>query len=90
MKTFIYTYTEKVRKNDVLKAVEVFRVIKNKPVLLIRMSETFVSEFQLVWLALKEAKALPRRAFEQHQNGSPKYGAAWLMKEAGIADVIRI
>lgn len=70
--------------------MKVFRVKKNKPQLVATESDTFTDEFQLVMQAMKAAKLLPAAAFARNQFGGDKYCHAYLLRDAGFADVIRI
>jgi|GEM_PF-7087602 hypothetical protein len=90
MKTFIYTCSEKWDGACTQKTVALFRVARNKPELIAEVTKPYIDEFHLAMFALECAKALPASAFVSNSNGSLKYGADWLLKEAGIADVIRI
>lgn len=94
MKHFIYTYNEKDRRHNGVwrshKTVRIFRVVRNEPTFVAEMTETYVSEFQLVMMCAEANKLLPKRAFERHPGGSYKYGQAYLLKEAGIASFTRI
>lgn len=91
MRHFIYTYSEKAPRRDtgagVEKTVIVYRVIRNRPQRVAKLTHCYVSEFQLLMMALEYAKALPRRAFARHQFGSYEYGNASALRDAGIADV---
>lgn len=84
MKTFIYTMKER----GSLKKVTIYRIIRNKPVLVaFEYTGSYVDDVQLVVQALREFKQLPRY---KHRPGHGDYNSAWLMKEDGVADVIRI
>jgi len=91
---FIYTYEEKDRKSNgswhCHKTVKIYKIKRNEPVLIGTLTETYVSEFQLFMMCAEINKAMPKSAFAKHANGSRIYGAAWLLKEAGIASITRI
>ena len=90
MKSFIYTYSEKVKSNGVEKTVNVYRIYKNRLRPVGTMTDMFVSEFQLVMQMLEKAQALPAVAFARHTNGCPIYGSAWSLEQDGIAIVERV
>ena len=91
MKHFIYTYSENTRGMYVKKTVNIYRIVKNIPVFVITLTDSFVSEFQLVMQALEKTKELPKRAYERSKiNGSSKYCAAYLLKDAGIATITKV
>lgn len=94
MKTFIYNYSEGRTPGDGSgrkKTVRIWVIKRNKPEFVIEHTDTFVDEFQLVMDALQRVKALPKASF---QRGGPsntrKYQSAFTLREAGIADVIRL
>lgn len=91
MKSFIYTYHEKVKSNGVEKTVNVYRIYKNRLRPVGTMTDMYVSEFQLVMQMLEKAQALPAVAFARNpRNHSPVYGNAWLLEQDGIAIVERV
>ena len=91
MKSFIYTYHEKVKSNGVEKTVNVYRIYKNRLRPIGTMTDMFVSEFQLVMQMLEKAQALPAVAFARHPKGhAPIYGNAWRLEQDGIAIVERV
>ncbi len=88
---FIYTYKETRGRTCMQKTVRLYRVKKNVPVYLGELSDTYVSEFQLVLMCLQSLKALPASAFETNANtGGFKYSTAYCLREAKIADVRRV
>ena len=90
MKHFIYTYSEKFRKDRTYKTVQVYRLIRNTPKLVASSTDTYVSEFQHVMQTMEAHKLLPRGAFERNQFGGFRYAYPNLLKEAGFANVNRI
>lgn len=90
MKSFVYTYDEKVRGGHCHKTVHVYWLSRGTPILVSSLTETYVSEFQLVMMALEKSGALPSKAFERHPFGSYKYGQAYLLREAKIANVNKV
>lgn len=90
MRSFIYTYSESKPPRDgsgMVKTVKVYRIKRNQVEFVIELKDTFVSEFQLVMMALEKAKALPKSAFIENQFGSYLYASAFCLKKAGIATV---
>lgn len=91
MKHFIYTYTEKARKNDsTLKTVSIWQIVRNQPRHLITRSDTFVSKDQLVLESLKLVKGMPRAWFEVGHHGGFKRHSLWHFKTDGIATFTEI
>lgn len=91
MKRFIYTMREYTPHTGyTFYTVRVYRIVRGVPVFIGALTDSFVSEFQLVMMALEKYKALPKRAFELSQFGGHKYCQAYLLREAGIADVRRV
>lgn len=96
MLSFIYTYSEverPKRNGHTHKTVRVFRVKRNKVVLIAEGTDTYVSEFQLVLQTLEAHRliaGLPLRAYDRNPMGGWTYGTAWALKEAGIADIQRV
>lgn len=90
MKSFIYTYHEKTAKHATVKTVRIYRIVKGTPVFVAEGSDTFVSEFQLVLQTMKAGKLLPSRAFATGPCHSPVYGHAYMLREAGIANINRV
>ena len=91
MKSFIYTYHEKVKTNGVERTVSIYRIYKNRPQWLGRLTGMFMSEFQLVMELLEIKKALPAVCFARNpKNNTPVYGSAWKLEQDGIATIERI
>ncbi len=90
MKTFIYTCSEKWDGCCTQKTVVLYRIIKNKPVLVGQQTSAYIDEFELVFRVLDTYDQLPVAAYLPDKVGRMKYFSAWGMKEAGIADIIRI
>lgn len=91
MKHFIYTWHVFTPRNGFPRyTVRLYQIVRNTPRFIGVLSDNFVSEFQLVMQALEAYKALPKRAFELSQFGGHKYCEAYLLREAGIADVRRV
>lgn len=87
---FIYTYAEKVKGGTTHKTVRIYKIKKNMPVFMGEMSETYVSEFQLVMMAMEAFKLMPARAFEKGPSGGHLYHYAAGLLEAGIAHITRV
>lgn len=87
---FIYTYAEKVKSGTTRKTVRIYKIKKNMPVFMGEMSETYVSEFQLVMLAMEGFKLLPTKAFEKGLSGGYLYYYASGLRDAGIAHITRV
>lgn len=90
MKHFIYTYSEKRLRGATIKTVRIYGVKKNDPVFMGQLSDTFVSEFQLVMQALESYHLLPPAAFERTASHSLRYGTAYDLREARIASITRV
>ncbi len=91
MKHFIYTYSEHTPRNGhTQKTVRIYRILHGVPKFCDGLTDTFVSEFQLVMQALETYKLLPRRAFERNQFGGWKYAIPDDLQEAGIATIRRV
>jgi len=89
---FIYAYSEHTPRNGhTTKSVKIYQIKKNTPVFVASGSDQFVGELQLVLQIMESAKLLPRKAFVKNANtGSNNMCTAWQLREAGIADVVRI
>jgi hypothetical protein len=68
----------------------IYQIIKGSPVHVVTSKDSFCSEFQQVLNALESVKALPKKAFQKGPFGGHRYGAAYLLREAGIANINRI
>jgi hypothetical protein len=93
MKHFIYTYHEGKPPRDgsgILKTVKVYRIKKGTPVLVVKRTDTFVNEYQLVLEALESVKALPSRAFERSPNHGGFQHNFSALETAGIANINRV
>lgn len=84
MKSYAYTFGSKWdRCGYWIHTAHLYRIKRNKLVLIDTMTRSFVTEFQLVMMILKEHKELPQRVFGHVHS-------AWTLKDKGIADVQRI
>lgn len=85
MKSYVYTYSRsKANKwGWCTHTATVYRVKRNKLVFVGTKTDTFVDEFQLVLMIMKEHKQLPLRAFDRGHS-------AWTLKNVGLADVQRV
>lgn len=85
MKSYVYTYSRsKANKCGwCTHTATVYRVKRNKLVFVGTKTETFVDEFQLVMMIMKDYKQLPLRAFDRGHS-------AWTLKNVGLADVQRV
>ncbi|ABM97119.1 hypothetical protein [Methylibium petroleiphilum] len=94
MKTIIYTYEEGRVPSDGSgrkRTVKLWFVRRNKPVEIGEYKAAFIGEYQLVMEALKHFKALPAKAFERRgPSNTLAYQSAEKLREAGIADLIRL
>lgn len=94
MKQLLYTYSEQEKKTNgvwrTYKTVRIYARKRDQWVQVANATDTYVDKFQLFMMTAESAKLLPRRAFEKHPSGGPKYGAPYLLKEAGIANVQEI
>lgn len=91
MKYFIYTYSEKIpRTGACQKTVSIHRIIKNRPAFIAAMTDSYVSEFQLVLQCMEKAKVLPRAAFKRNQFGGYRFCNASAMRDSQFATITRI
>ena len=92
MKSFIYTYCEFKVRGDIhtTQQVRLYAVVKNVPTLVIQHQEQFVSEWQLVMMALQHAEALPNEAFSLSPTGGFAIYSADHMKVCGYANINRV
>ena len=93
MKHFIYTFYEHKAKNDYsyTKTVRLYAIKKGECVLIGDLSDTFVSEFQLVMMCAEKHKALPKKYFVRSDNhGGYVYCNAWKMKQDKIANFQKV
>jgi hypothetical protein len=93
MQHFIYTRIEgrsSRTSSGTPYTVTIYKLIKGTPKIIATSTDCFMSEFQQVMYALENAKALPRAAFEKYPTGGNKYGAAWLLRDAGFANINRV
>ncbi len=90
MKYFAYTYELKARTGGVEKTITLYTVKRNILTQVVTISESYIDEFSLVMKTLETYKLLPKKAFERGPSGGFKYKQAWLLRDAGIANVQRI
>lgn len=91
MKSFIYTYHEQRKQPACVYTVRIYQIVRGIPVFKATMSDTYVSEFQLVMLCMQANKLLPKRAFETQSNtGGMKLAYASEVGKAGIANIARV
>ncbi len=85
MKSYVYTYSRsKANKwGWCTHTATVYRVKRNKLVFVGTKTETFVNEFQLVMMIMKDYKQLPLRAFGNNHS-------AWTLRSLGLANVQRV
>lgn len=85
MKSYVYTYSRRKANKCgwCTHTATVYRVKRNKLVFVGTKTETFVDEFQLVMMIMKDYKQLPLRAFDRGHS-------AWTLKNVGLADVQRV
>ena len=92
MKTFLYTISiGKFNPNGsgTKKVAKVWQVVKNKPMYIGEMTDTFVDEHQLVMQILEKAKALPKKCFARSPTTNTRiYGSATSLRDDGFADLI--
>jgi len=85
---FIYTFSEHKSKREsaFTKTVRLYRIKKNIPIFVGELSDSFVSEFQLVMMTAEKYKALPKSVFTENKaTGGYKYSSAYSIENAGIA-----
>ena len=90
MKHFIYTYHENRRQPATVKSVRIYRVKRGIPELVATGEDTYVSEFQLVMMLMRQRQLLPKRVFADNGFGGFKYGYSQQLEEAGVASVRRV
>lgn len=91
MKAFIYTFHEQRKQPACVYTVRIYRIVRGIPVFKASMSDTYVSEFQLVMLCMQANKLLPKRAFETQSNtGGMRLAYASDVRAAGIAKISRV
>ncbi len=84
MKSYIYTYTSKMTPNGYRNhTVSLYWIKRNKLVYIDTMTQSFVSEFQLVMMIMAKNKELPSEVFKRGYS-------VWSLKQDGIADIQRI
>jgi hypothetical protein len=90
---FIYTYTKRDIKHagtwTCHKTVEIYKVTRNVPKRVARLTETFVSEFQLFMRCAEVNKLMPKKAFERTKCASFAHNAMEL-QTMGIATITRV
>lgn len=89
---FIYTYAEKAKGGHTSKTVRIYRIKKNLPIFMGTLTDTsYVSEFQLVMMAMEQLKLLPAKSFEKNPNtGGYLHFYASGLRDSGIAEVVRV
>lgn len=71
------------------KTAKVWQVVKNKPVFVGEMTDTFVDEHQLVMQILEKENALPKKCFARSPTTNMRiYGSATSLRDDGFADLI--
>ena len=93
MKHFVYTFSEHKAKNDCAytKTVRLYAIKKGECVHIGDLSDTFISEFQLVMMCAEKHKALPKKYFVRSDNsGGYAYCNAWKMKQDKIANFQKV
>lgn len=98
MKRYIYTWSEKTPRmrhgwGYTKYTVRIYRITRTGVEFLVQMTDTFVSEFQLVLMALETVKgphAAPRKLFARSPMGGHACGNAWVARKEGLADITRI
>lgn len=91
MKHFIYTYHADSRRNHAtVHRVRIYRIKRGLPELVAEGEDTFVSEFQLVMMLMRQRQLLPKRVFADNGFGGFKYCYSQQLEEAGIASVRRV
>ena len=89
----IYTYSEHKSKSDCAytKTVRLYRIKKGNVEFVGELSDTYVSEFQLVMQCAQHYKALPKKAFKVSETqGGYVYCNAWKLKEYNIANIQKV
>lgn len=94
MKSFIYTSSTEVirrgRSRNKVVTVNVYRVVKNRPVCIGKLSDYYTSPFQLVMSLPALHKQLPARAFLRYPNGCTVYNNPAQLETDGIAYVAEV
>lgn len=93
MKHFIYTFSEHKARSDCAytKTVRLYAIKKGELEFVGDLSDTFVSEFQLVMMCAEKYKALPKKYFVRSDtHGGYVYCNAWKMKQDKIANFQKV
>ena len=91
MKSFLYTFHEKRKQPACVYTVRIYQIVRGVPKFVATMSDTFVSEFQLVMMCMEANKLLPGKAFAR---GGPSNSLivayASDLAKRGIANMTRV
>lgn len=93
MRRFVYTFQEGDPPRGTVNTpyyVHVYEITPDNLVLVAEKTRCYVSEFQLVMMAMEQHKVLPKEAFERSETGGFKYATAERLKEAGFAHIERV
>lgn len=93
MKTFIYTYSEKQKKDNGIwrchKTVKVYWMKRGAPIHVGSLTETYVDQWQLFMTCAEQNKLMPKRAFEESQFGGYANNR-YSLEDKGLARVYQI
>ena len=84
MRSFVYSSSTKVV------TVNVYRIVRNRPVHIGKLSDDYTTPFQLAMAVLALYKQLPPRAFQRYPNGCTMYTNAAQLQADGLAYVEHI
>lgn len=90
MKSFVYTYKEKVKSDGVEKTVNVYRIYKNRIVPVGSITSMLRDSFQLVMKVLERDSALPAACFARNTSGCQIYNSLQKLEEDGFAVIERV
>jgi hypothetical protein len=91
VKSFIYTFHEKRKQPACVYTVRIYQIVRGVPVFKGELSDTYVSEFQIVLLCMQAFKMVPKKAFETNPNtGGMKLSYASDAKYAGFFQITRV
>lgn len=90
MKSFVYTYKEKVKSDGVEKTVNVYRIYKNRIVPVGSITSMLRDSFQLVMKVLERDSALPPVCFAMDTNGCQIYNSQQKLEKDGFAVIERV
>ena len=90
MKSFLYTMSEKRKQPACVYTVRIYQIVRGVPKFRATMSDTFVSEFQLVMMCMEAYRLLPKKAVKRMASGSLLVAYASDLAKHGIANITRV